>query len=301
MSWRYVFARANERLRGSLSYNMIRSCRQLVRDRNDTVRVGLSGSDATIAPGQVLGVPAHCIESPDAKLTDVEKQAVARQAAAAITMPSDWRDRASSNAPISIMFVRDPFTRLLSGFLEKVAIADSNTRSMHGLPRTKNTVSAFREFASKIFAGKWPLLFNASQESAMGPRHFAPLSQQCGFGHGARYDLYLRVEEMALWYEPLIKLLGIEHDVDAGWDQKTPFWHGSNRTCFFATPQTPCERMFNGREQVSCKQDDGRPSSQAARPSGRLTTTVGGTYHSRGSATKLTEYYSVAIARQAAE
>eukprot|EP00951_Prasinocladus_malaysianus_P045147 scaffold595565_cov51-Prasinocladus_malaysianus.AAC.1 len=47
--------------------------------------------------------------------------------------------------------------------------------------------------------------------------HFVPLFKMCGLKEGFEFDLYLKVEEIDVWYADLIQLLGFQEFVKSGW------------------------------------------------------------------------------------
>ena len=123
-----------------------------------------------------------------------------------------------------------PQDRLLSGFLDKMQLQRKADRApAHFLPG-----GTFEEFVRNLTSLERPRLADI---------HFRPASRQCGLPFGMRYDYALKVEEMAQWYEPLVRLLGLETTVQSGWNRTTKWWRGSGE-CFYAPPRRSCSDMF---------------------------------------------------------
>eukprot|EP00951_Prasinocladus_malaysianus_P043351 scaffold539968_cov53-Prasinocladus_malaysianus.AAC.1 len=97
------------------------------------------------------------------------------------------------------MIVRDPYSRLLSGFLDKACYPTpgswtENMNSEYGGPY-QETPEEFGRFVSHLVSKR-------VRGELIDP-HFSPLFDHCGLSTGMRYDLYLKAEEMDEWYADL--------------------------------------------------------------------------------------------------
>jgi len=132
-----------------------------------------------------------------------------------------------------IMFTRDPYSRALSGYIDKVVDSDEHPFNFHpGLPRT----SSFIEFTQYI-----------SEHRPLN-EHFLPLTDRCMLPMGMRYDYYLKIETMPHWYEALINLLDLRDEASSGWDYSS-YWRPAvngvmPEKCFYAPPGKTCQDMF---------------------------------------------------------
>lgn len=108
------------------------------------------------------------------------------------------------------MWVRNPYTRLLSGFLEKLSGGKWHHRNVvaHGGPY-ESTPEGFESFVER-------LVYMRDHGIAVN-NHFAPLAERCGIDSGMQYDLYLRVEEIDMWYAEVVDFLGLREAVKSGW------------------------------------------------------------------------------------
>lgn len=143
-----------------------------------------------------------------------------------------------------IFIVRNPYERLLSGYLDKVVKPDmkevtalggfENYYNAYQLPLSLNTsvqanpVATFLQFLRYI---------NNVQQHVDG--HWMSQSKSCFLQYGMKYDYFLHVEHMAQWYSPLVQYLGLEKEVDTGWNFQTE-WHHGAEDCFYHKPGERC-------------------------------------------------------------
>merc|ERR1740139_1216922 len=92
----------------------------------------------------------------------------------------EWRTLVGSTSAPRYIVVRNPFTRLLSGYLDKVERSPQPTKWPSGF----NGSGGFAAFVRAVVAEPPPTL----------NKHFAPQSGQCGLTAGIRYTA-LRLEE----------------------------------------------------------------------------------------------------------
>mmetsp|Transcript_10502 Transcript_10502/g.15785 ORF Transcript_10502/g.15785 Transcript_10502/m.15785 type:complete len:294 (-) Transcript_10502:569-1450(-) len=132
-----------------------------------------------------------------------------------------------------IMFTREPYSRALSGYIDKVVDSDEHPFNFHpGLPRT----ASFIEFTQYL-----------SERKSIN-EHFLPLTERCMLPMGMRYDYYLKIETMPHWYEALIDLLELVDETSSGWDY-TSYWRPATNgetpeKCFYTPPGKTCKDMF---------------------------------------------------------
>ena len=75
--------------------------------------------------------------------------------------------------------------------------------------------------------------------------HFAPQLRLCHLSAGFRYDLVLRIEEMPIWYEAVIDLMGLRVAAQSYGKGKDP------TACFFHPPNVSCDEIFRTGEPRS--------------------------------------------------
>ena len=128
-----------------------------------------------------------------------------------------------------IMLVRDPFKRLLSGFLDKAATHRRWLESRLPLPCHQNGGECYSP------GEPFKKFVDITTHSARLNAHFDLLSNHCLIPDGLVYDYFLKVEDLEEWYPPLIALLQLERYAAKGWRTPTKFWPGQH-DCFHANP-----------------------------------------------------------------
>ena len=143
-------------------------------------------------------------------------------------LPRDtsWTTR---NRAVRIVVVRNPYDRLLSAYLDKMVLQ----RKARLAPGNFEPGGSFESFLGNL----------TRRDPASVDIHYRPMSLQCGMP-ALSYDYVLRVEEMAAWYEPFVRLLGLEQTVQSGWNVSTKWWRGSAGGCFYVPPGRSCASMF---------------------------------------------------------
>eukprot|EP00873_Tetraselmis_striata_P029687 jgi/Tetstr1/449951/TSEL_037005.t1 len=162
----------------------------------------------------------------------------------AVLPAPEKRRKAEDPARARFMFVRNPYSRLLSGFLDKavhpVGILNpanpknrrSDTILGHGGPYT-DSPAEFLRFVETMNQ------MMARQPGLPGMNgHFAPLTFRCGLNAGITYDFFLKVEETDTWYPDLVTLLGLADATAAGWERKNST--GAGDGCFHKIPGMSC-------------------------------------------------------------
>lgn len=114
---------------------------------------------------------------------------------------------------LRFLWLRNPYSRLLSGFLDKGVISPwggihNNHMADYGAPYEPSPP----EFLRFVKA-----LTTMRADGAQMDYHFVPQAEQCGLSHGMQYDFHLKVENIHVWYPDLISVLGLEDVVSSGW------------------------------------------------------------------------------------
>ena len=148
--------------------------------------------------------------------------------------------------------VRSPYSRVLSAYTDKVVFQHHKLKhnsSKKLLPRGYEMDSGFGPLIDIIAKLVHENPNGTGSESKGLNSHFSPLNQHCWQQDGVNYDIALKVEHMDLWYEPFIKLLGMEESVTTGWNVSTKYHKNSGHLdCFFLKSGcNECTDMFTDR------------------------------------------------------
>eukprot|EP01036_Dinobryon_divergens_P031130 gene31130-40481_t len=122
-----------------------------------------------------------------------------------------------------IMFIRNPYSRLLSGFGDKVYnITDANLRRKYfkGFKAKDKTFANFVKYVRDVH--ERDIHPNNSKPPFLNP-HYMLQSEKCFIPQGMRYHYYLKVEHTPVWYPFALKLLGLESVASSGWDVDNTF------------------------------------------------------------------------------
>lgn len=122
-----------------------------------------------------------------------------------------------------IMLVRNPYSRLLSGFLDKVNVTNANQRRMF-FKGFKDKSGAFATFAKYVRGVHERDIEPTNRKAPFLNDHYMLQSDKCFIPSGIRYDYVLKVEHTAIWYPFLINLLGLQKAASTGWNF-TNSWH----------------------------------------------------------------------------
>ena len=128
--------------------------------------------------------------------------------------------RLADSGPAYIV-VRNPFTRLLSAFLDKVERHPAPQKWPSGF----TGAGGFGAFVRAVVA----------EPAASLNKHFALQSAQCGLDAGMRYEV-LKLEEEDAWYASLVCRLQLQQAVASGWEHDN---HGGAR-CFHEVVSCGC-------------------------------------------------------------
>ena len=170
------------------------------------------------------------------------------------------RNQTSAAIP-RFMVVRNPYSRLLSAYLDKCII--------QGVKLCPVNHTLAREDPIRLFA---TVVEQAVQSKKGLNDHFSLLVQShCGLLSG--YDYYLPIEQMQYWYGPFVDALGIQSVVRWGWNLTTHWWRHSEE-CFYHPPGQDC----NGAQSNAFDAD------------------APATFHATGSDAHLDAYYNSDLA-----
>lgn len=192
-----------------------------------------------------------------------------------------------------VMIVRNPYSRLLSAYLDKLASQHKHDPS-NLLGKHKGQVAAApRNWRGcNVSAARAAPLANFDcfarlviRKHAEDPRsvnaHFAPQADKCQWESG--YDFYLPVEQMDKWYMPLARALRLVDMLASGWNSTHGDWANHSSQCFYSPPGVSCADFHAGRAAS-------RPDAEGARPE---------SFHATGSDAQLGRYFGDGALRQA--
>lgn len=188
----------------------------------------------------------------------------------------------TSQPPHRFMWVRNPYARLLSAYVNKVVNLESK-QALKFVPRgcvvnIERCKSDFQFFVEQL------LLDDASWTSSLDP-HFDLLSNHCGLDAGFEYDFYLKLEDMDTWYEALLVAWRIDTAANFGWSEYQP--QKGYGDCFYVPTQfRDCEEFRRSVELNRRRERLGEPLVFRAGTAGPKTT----------GASSLYEYYNRSIA-----
>jgi len=188
------------------------------------------------------------------------------------------------------MIVRNPYARLLSGWLAKRNQWRNNSEVW---PKPYTPHNFIRRASSEEFAEFVRALVSTPPEMVNG--HFSPIVlSHCFVNEGFSYDFILKLELMDEWYEMFISSLNLYKTVASGWKQDSGNTTTISEDCLFVPHyRTGCENLFASgfvhrwkgvsEIQQSCafhKQEQGRKKD-----------TLSG-QHFTHSETRLSEFYN---------
>jgi hypothetical protein len=173
------------------------------------------------------------------------------------------------------MMVRNPYSRLLSGYLDKAVLQKDVKHSKKFWPRGFDPADAGR----RPVAGFASFVHLVTSQPADEPlnAHFSLLTTKCHWEGG--YDYVLPVEQMEAWYPPLVRALGLVEALSSGWNLTTRFWRGG-RECFYAPRGRSCGWVREGADTAA-------PGGAAHAPA---------TFHATNANEALDKYYTQALA-----
>lgn len=126
------------------------------------------------------------------------------------------------------MIVRNPHSRLLSGYLDQVIMKNLS----HRWPSGFKASLGFSSFVRAVVKAR-------KLDS-----HFQLQSKQCGIAQGMKYR-YLRLEQYDEWYREFVCSLSLEEAMRSGWEHVAAK-PGATSRCFHKTPGCGCEVNCSG-------------------------------------------------------
>lgn len=137
--------------------------------------------------------------------------------------------RTFSPSAVRIMWARNPFARLLSAFLDKAARPERQpaykrlvgTKDWAWFETLMKEIEGPYDDTPAEFARFVRVLARNKREGRFINNHFEPQVERCGLPRGFQYDFVLRVEDTAVWYADVVRLLGLEDDIASGWGAAT--------------------------------------------------------------------------------
>merc|ERR1719181_322973 len=176
------------------------------------------------------------------------------------------------------MMVRNPYSRLLSGFMDKCVGTASDKLHVGLLPSGfAGHVCASIDDPVRAFPAFVAAVIDEDPDRLNG--HFSLLSEHCHVDAG--YDYYLPTEQTVHWYEPFVAALDLGEAVRTGWDLSTQWWRNDGSKCFYHPPGLRC---------------DGAPLGTV-----RAGALSGDSFHATGSDARLGEFYTPELARAVSE
>lgn len=147
-----------------------------------------------------------------------------------------------------VMFVRNPYVRILSGFLDKV---------LRHLRRNKLGIRfdngcTFPEFVNKVYV-YWKM---SGRYGTSNNGHFTPMAFHCSLTSGLQYDYVLKLELQHLWFLDFTNYFNLTQFASSGWNvvgsssmkkqPDHPMIKGGSSPCFFTPLGQPCESYYSG-------------------------------------------------------
>lgn len=137
-----------------------------------------------------------------------------------------------SDRDVPLVYIsRNPYVRLLSGYIEKHA---KGTDGLYwgSKKSTRKWIASYDSDTFSDFVGKLFVVYGYMDKSLSRQlrvnHHFAQQARFCGFDQGLTYDYVLKLERINEWYYDLVEDLGLGDVVQSGWPTKDH--------CFLSTP-----------------------------------------------------------------
>ena len=149
-----------------------------------------------------------------------------------------WTDLSSLLSDVDIPLItvgRNPYVRLLSGYLDKRAHGEHYPYwgldvYLH-MRLMLYRADTFECFVRQLYA-LYGLLGNRLHRVDGVNHHFAQQARFCWYDGGLRYDYMLKLERINEWYDEVIADLELQHHVASQWP--------GDGDCFFSTPGNGC-------------------------------------------------------------
>lgn len=155
------------------------------------------------------------------------------------TYTADFYRAKLNNASIPrIMFVRNPYSRVVSGW-------NGNTDQMYYA--TFNRSHGLEAFVYHLRDNRFTLEKEVND-------HFYPLVNKCMQPLSMTYDYFLKVEQIDFWYAPLIRMLELEPEASSGWTGMQHVHHGdSAQDCFYVPAGQTCDTALTANHTLGAQ------------------------------------------------
>jgi hypothetical protein len=144
---------------------------------------------------------------------------------------------------------RNPYTRVLSGFLDKMTEQshrgnDWDTLRMTNIGIGRGEGAGFFEATQDGFREFLQLLTAQVMAGKRVNEHFAPMVDVCNMAQ-VPYHYMLRLEDMSQWYPCFRQGLNLHHFTDSGWDHERNHrsdWYSPHNTgCWWSPAGVTCD------------------------------------------------------------
>lgn len=192
-----------------------------------------------------------------------------------------------------ILITRNPYSRFLSGYVDKILITKDPNFGPPGFQLNDTFETFVRE----------EINYQTNGELHYGD-HFRLMSQGCWLPENMTYNYILPLEHMAHWYEPLMEGLHITEYTKMGWNVSTRLYRGrKGMPCHYVKPGCSCNQMFTKASQTCLvknkhkhkDQPKDQPKNRDNGRSGNITS-ISSTYqktaHATDSSRQLERYFN---------
>lgn len=182
------------------------------------------------------------------------------------------------------MIVRNPYSKLLSGYLNKIV----ENKDMNFAPPGFKRGMSFNDFVRLTVEH---LTLTPPNEVNFNS-HFQVQHKMCAMNRGMTYDYYLKLEWMPYWYEPFVRNLGLTNfTFGTEWNATLRGYVGT-KNCYYAPNGKTCADMFQRDFTIA---RDAEAESRDSVESELFST------HSTSAGDQLAEFYTPAIAKLVTE
>ena len=147
----------------------------------------------------------------------------------------------------TILISRHPFSRFLSGYLDKAAGSDKRGTKFNFRGTWLPSPSSFREFV-RLFAQHYPNIGNK-----VAKLHFLPYNSY--FSCVNRSSVHFKLEDLSMWYPQFVRKYNMFNAVnDPRWEGGC-WWKRENTTCkdsLISVKATNCRITRNKHNKNSC-------------------------------------------------
>eukprot|EP01023_Acetabularia_acetabulum_P007713 TRINITY_DN1338_c0_g1_i1.p1 TRINITY_DN1338_c0_g1~~TRINITY_DN1338_c0_g1_i1.p1 ORF type:complete len:342 (-),score=19.13 TRINITY_DN1338_c0_g1_i1:2080-3105(-) len=127
-----------------------------------------------------------------------------------------------------IVIVRDPYTRFLSAYNDKIRKQNVNDELGFDI----HNRASFDEFVERIYSIRKQKNRGVTAGNYGLNAHFAQQVESSMVSFGMRYNYVLKLEEIGNWFSCFMDLVNIREEMMHGWP--------GDDQCFLSTPAAPC-------------------------------------------------------------